>query len=221
MDGKVGESTNEYRWSRRRSTSGAAYEAVLVDKVTNRVDKIVDAPVDPQTMQAKVDSALLTASLSNARTEGERWKSLFIWTHDHNKREVKTQTERAQSRDGRESWERVVEIAGDLPDLQHMKDNLHNEWRRSMREEYDKYVALMERTRPKTEWTQIDSFDTWLKDPPVDAPGNLEVINRYFGYRLNDSEITFQVGEKDEVIDIEDFDMDELALFAASVGLNV
>lgn len=65
------------------------------------------------------------------------------------------------------------------------------------------------------------SFEKWLEDPPVDAPGNLEVINRYFGYRLNSSEITFQVGEKDEVIDIEDFDMDELALFAVSVGLNV
>ena len=90
-----------------------------------------------------------------------------------------------------------------------------------MREEYDKYVARMKVARARTEWTQIESFDKWLDDPPVDAPGNLEVINRYFGYRLNSPEITFQVGEKDEVIDIEDFDMDELALFVASVGLNV
>ena len=202
------------------SANRAAMTKILHGENRN-VEVIVDAPVNPQTMKAEVDSALLTASLSSAETEGERWKSLFIWTHDTNRRELKTQTERAQSRGGRESWERVVEIAGDLPDLESMKIKLDTEWRRSMEPEYDKYVARMETARHRTEWTQIESFDKWLEDPPVDPPGNLEVINRYFGYRLNSSEIKFQVGEKDKVIDIEDFDMDELALFIASVGLNV
>lgn len=197
---------------------------ILLFGENRNVLKIVQADIDPSTLEPKeVNVPALTAALSKAGEDvGEMWKELYIWTHDSNRREAQTATERKKSRGGVDSWARVEEIAGDdfFPDLEDIQGAMNDEWLDRMRPEYDKFVARMKRAREKTEWTLIDSFDKWLEDPPEAPPGNLEVINRMFGFGLNDSEITFEVGDKDMTIDIEDMDLEELALFAASVGLN-